>query len=86
MEAIVRDIRLLNPAERSAAERLVGHALNDDQKLVIQVTNGTPGGSAMMPASGQLPDWCRVYEGLADEQIDELEKIVLKRANLMRSS
>jgi hypothetical protein len=83
MEAVVRDVRDLNKTERSAIERLVGHALQEDQKLVIQVMNGTP--VAATPAGGPLPEWTRVYEGLSDQQIDELEKIVLERANLTRS-
>ena len=32
----------------------------------------------------ELPDWCNVYEGLSDQEIDGLESIVLQRANLNR--
>ena len=31
-----------------------------------------------------LPDWCNVYEGLSDEEIAEIERIALTRADLTR--
>jgi hypothetical protein len=31
---------------------------------------------------GRLPEWCNVYEGLADEEIADLEKTILTRADL----
>jgi hypothetical protein len=36
--------------------------------------------------SGKLPAWCNVYEGLTDWQVADLEKIVLTRADLTRST
>lgn len=36
-----------------------------------------------MPA---LPDWCNVYEGLSDEEIADLQRIILQRADLSRPS
>jgi len=86
MDAIVRQVRDLDTTERSAIERLVGHALAEDQKLVIQVLNGAPSAAKGEIFADQLPNWCRVYEGLSDQQIVELEEIVLKRADLTRSS
>jgi len=37
-------------------------------------------------ANGKLPVWCNVYEGLTDPEIAELEKTVLVRTDLARSS
>lgn len=35
-------------------------------------------------AAGELPEWCNVYAGLTDEQIADLEKTILTRADLTR--
>src|SRR5262245_21665721 len=88
METVVRNVRDLPDNERSAAERLVGHSLRANQKLVIQVVNldlatGLPGNNTRR---GELPDWCNVYEGLSDDDIAELETRILTRADLTRPS
>jgi hypothetical protein len=88
METVVHNVRDLRDNERSAAEQLVGHSLHENQKLVIQVVNldlatGRPAHGA---AEGKLPEWCNVYEGLTDEEIADLEKTILTRADLSRPS
>jgi len=87
METIIRQVRDLLANERSSIEQLVGHSLGENQQLVIQVVTldvHTPGAGA---ASGKgLPDWCNVYEGLTDEQIADLERVMLQRAELTRSA
>ena len=80
METVVPNIRDLSGNERSAAERLVGHALRENQQLVIQVVNidlGSPP-SGNGTDAGKLPDWCNVYEGLADAEIAEIEKSIVR--------
>jgi hypothetical protein len=42
LETVVRDVRDLNLTDRSVLERVVGHELLEDQKLVIQVVSGSP--------------------------------------------
>ena len=80
METVVRHIRDLDQTDRSALERVVGHALGESQELVIQVT----GDPKYQPANGEpvkagrLPDWCNVYEGLTDQQIDELNETIFR--------
>ena len=32
-----------------------------------------------------LPDWCKVYDGLSDEQLAEIEAIVLTRSDFTRT-
>jgi hypothetical protein len=34
----------------------------------------------------KLPEWCDVYAGLTDEEIAEIEKIALSRAEMTRAS
>ena len=88
METVVHNVRDLRRNDRSAAEQLVGHSLRENQKLVIQVV------SVELPAErhgngtteGKLPEWCNVYAGLSDEEIADLEKTILTRADLSRPS
>ena len=88
METVVHNVRDLRNNERSAAEQLVGHSLRENQQLVIQVVNldiaTERAGNGT--AEGKLPGWCNVYEGLTDEEIADLEKTILTRADLSRPS
>jgi hypothetical protein len=85
MEMVVHIIGELAAGQRSAAEQLVGHALRDDQQLVIQVV-GAPNPSTDKQAldEGRLPDWCNVYEGLSDNEIAALEQAISQRLDLTR--
>jgi hypothetical protein len=59
-------------------ERVVGQTLTENQRLLIQVTgDDKPHNGEPVPA-GQLPDWCNVYEGLTDQQIDELDQSIFR--------
>lgn len=87
METVVHNIRDLNGHERSAAEQLVGHALRENQQVIIQVM--TVGAAAPQEAppetspaasSTKLPDYCNVYDGLSDEEIAQLESLILDRS------
>ena len=87
METVIRHVRDLGASERSALEQLVGHTLHENQQLVIQVmTFNVPAAGAPRPAGATLPDWCKVFEGLTDEEIAAVESVALQRANLTRSS
>ncbi len=33
----------------------------------------------------QLPEWCDVYDGLSDEEIERLERAISRRLDLTRS-
>jgi len=90
MENIVRDVRDIDNTDRCALEHVVGKALRDNQRLVIQIVSldltEPPPAESSPAGAGKLPAWCNVYEGLTDAEIDELEKTVLTRADLTRSS
>lgn len=78
METVIRNVGDLDTQDRSAMERVVGHQLRESQKLVIQVV----GIVVPPPVPGftgtKLPDWCRVYEGLSDEQVEELDSNIVR--------
>ncbi len=87
METVVHNICELDGSQRTAAEQLVGHPLNNDQKLVIQVVaadtrTSEPPSDELGLDEDQLPGWCNVYEGLTDQEIDALEKAILTRFDL----
>jgi hypothetical protein len=86
METVVHNISELGGSQRLAAERLVGHALREDQQLVIQVVNleTGPDGNNAAADEEQLPEWCNVYEGLSDDEIAALEQAISRRLDLTR--
>ena len=86
METITRQVGELRDNERSAAELLVGHRLRGNERLILQVWDL----DVLQPAvqdsrSAQtLPDWCNVYEGLTDEEVEKIDQSIT-RCNLTRS-
>jgi len=86
MESITRNVRDIESGDRQALEHVVGQALQDDQKLIIQIVTLDSCQPPTDTSVGELPDWCNVYAGLSDEAIAEIEKIALTRADLARPS
>jgi hypothetical protein len=86
METIKRQVGELHPNERSAVELLLGHRLRGNEQLILHVMPlDVP--SAQVKDSGAnqtLPDWCNVYEGLSDSEIDDIGESIT-RCNLTRS-
>ena len=80
METVLRHVRDLDQDDRSALERVVGHSLDESQQVLIQVTGdpqlSTKNGKTSI--SGQLPSWCNVYEGLTAEQIEDLDRSIVR--------
>lgn len=90
---IIRNVGDIDAQDRKALEHVLGQRLDLNQQLVIRVINlnvAPPANHARStegtPASTALPGWCDVYAGLTDEQIADLEKAILTRANLTRPS
>lgn len=79
METAIRNVRDLDQTDRSALERVVGHQLRESQQLVIQVMDVAMESPALEAGSGgKLPEWCDVYEGLSDQEIDELDRSIVR--------
>ena len=91
MESIIRNVTDLESDERRFYESVLGEKLRETQKILIQVMD-VSNRPAEPPAAGApgvtapLPEWCRVYEGLSDEELAEVEDVVLTRADLTRPS
>jgi len=89
METVIRNVSDIGSADRRSLEHVIGRQLADDQRLLIRVIG--PDVSLRAPTSATsadrpLPEWCNVYQGLTDEAITSLEKVVLTRADLTRAA
>jgi hypothetical protein len=82
MDSFVRNVSDFPPTDRSALENVLGVRLSDDQQVTIYVTPAVkpPGNSP----SG-IPAWLDVYQGLSDEEADDLHASIT-RANLTRQT
>ncbi len=56
--------------------------LEEGQKVSLAIEPTVHGEAE--PAYTELPSWCDIFEGLTDEEIAEIEKIILDRSNFMR--
>jgi hypothetical protein len=82
MEMITRDAKDITSPTRQALEDFLGHPLQDHERVVIQVV-GQEGGKQPQTGAG-LPEWCNLFAGLSEEEIDAIEKIALTRAIMAR--
>jgi hypothetical protein len=90
MESVIRNVWDLGSRERRALEDVLGKRLEDNQQVMIQVVT-VAGQSAnnetrLDDPAAVLPDWCRVYDGLTEEEIAQVEEIALQRSDLTRTS
>lgn len=92
METVIHSVGDIDSQDRQALEHMLGQTLRADQQVVIRIVNPQVqrdvSESAPRDGNGQavLPEWCNVYAGLSDEEIADLEKIILTRADLSRHS
>ncbi|HJT33472.1 MAG TPA: hypothetical protein VJ783_15620 [Pirellulales bacterium] len=77
------DIGSLDASHRRALEEVIGRQLAANQRLVISVSDATADSPAAKPAQS-LDDWTRVYDGLSDAAVEEIDAIIKTRANLTR--
>ncbi|MBW3540007.1 MAG: hypothetical protein KY476_07050 [Planctomycetes bacterium] len=84
METVVRHVRDLSAADRQALERVVGQALHVNEQVAIRILSGSSPVSVPEPTEAsterpaELPEWCNVYEGLTDEEIDRIEASIVR--------
>jgi hypothetical protein len=92
MEEIIRNVRDLPMDERRTLEQVLGRKLRKNQQVVLRVVTLTDGKvlGESQPSPDPRPaqtieDWARVYDGLSDEEIEEIDRIAKTRANLSRN-
>lgn len=79
----VKDIAI---SDRAVLEQVLGVPLQSNQRLIVQVV-GPPKAEAESAPSTQvaeIPEWCRLYDGMTEEEIEALERTVLTRADMTR--
>lgn len=91
MEEVIRNVRDLPTAERRAYERAVGHQLRENQQVILRVVTRTDENASASDAivsddrpAQTIEDWAKIYQGLSEEEVQEIDKIVNSRANLTR--
>lgn len=101
MESISRNVGDLSPAEKQVYESVLGHRLQAGQRILVQLIDvdasdsqrRDAGPSPQAPKTAdtngadepRLPDWCHVYRGLSDEEVDDVERAILARSPASRS-
>jgi hypothetical protein len=91
MDAIIRNVRDIDTRDRHVLEQVVGRPLKENDQLIIQVAtlDKEPPADRNGPSAvraDEPPPWCNVYDGLSDDEVAELEKVILQRADLTRPS
>jgi hypothetical protein len=90
MEAVTRNVRDIDLSERRVLEHVLGQRLQDNQQVIVQIVPPDQDAEAQQPharlPAGQLPDWCRVFAGLSDDEVAEAEGMILQRVDLSRAS
>lgn len=87
MDQIIRHVADLGADERRAFEHVLGQPLRNDQQVVLGVQPATPPDAKRnesSPPEDVVPDWWKIYDGLSDAEIDELDATIRQRANLTR--
>jgi hypothetical protein len=79
------DVATLDGAHRRALEEVIGRHLQGNQRLIISVMDVTVPQTEDGRPTQTLDDWTNVYEGLSDEEIEEIDKIAKTRSKLTRN-
>jgi hypothetical protein len=83
MESIIRQVCELQPDERRVYEAALGKQLHENQQIILQVItlNVETKSNEDVQAHGafQRPDWCNVYDGLTEQEIDGVESAAIDR-------
>jgi hypothetical protein len=80
------NVKDIAASDRRVLEHVFGVPLQDEQRLVVQIVGSEKAeseGAAKAEVTG-LPEWCRLYEGMTDKEIEIFEETVLTRANMTR--
>lgn len=80
METVIRNVGDFESADRRAIEHVLGTHLSENQQVLIQVLDAEkkPALPPGPPVESTLPDWCNVYEGLSDSEIEEIETSIIR--------
>lgn len=79
------NVKDIATSDRQVLEHVLGISLQNDQQLVVQVVGPHDADEPTRAGKiAKLPEWCLLYEGMTDEEIEAFERTVLTRADLTR--
>jgi len=78
------DVATLDLPHRQALEEVIGKQLASHQRLVISVIELVPPAVEDSRPAQSLDDWTKIYDGLSDEEVEEIDQVAKTRANLSR--
>lgn len=80
------DVTNLDEKHRRALKDVIGTQLHRNQRLIISVTEvDVATHEPPARAAQSISDWTNVYEGLTDQEIEDIDRAVKTRANLTRN-
>lgn len=86
MESLTRNVADLDSAERQVFERVLGRQLENNQRVFLQISvvdvQRSPVATAHPPVADDsvLPESYRLFKGLSDAEVAELETEILQRS------
>ena len=89
MESITKKVRDISLPDKLALEHVIGQHLAENQQVIIQICSLDLLSEQATPETESaqgLPEWCNVYAGLIDEQVEAIEQTALQRVNLTRAT
>ncbi len=90
MESIGQNVGDIAANDLQVFEKVLGHKLQENQRIVIQVMNAdtskndtsniNDSNSQNSPSGTNLDDWA-IFQDLSDEEAVELESVILERSS-----
>ena len=78
------EVANLDGSHRRALEEVLGRSLASNQRLLISVLDAPSALESVAQSHQPLDDWLSVYDGLSEQEIEQIDQIAKTRANLSR--
>ena len=79
------NVATLDEPHRRAMEEVIGRELVENQQLIISVIDLSIPKTDDAKTPQLLSDWTSIYDGLSDDEIEAIDKVVNTRADLTRN-
>jgi len=76
------EVANLDRSHRRALEEVLGRSLASNQRLLISVLDAPSALESVTQSHQPLDDWLSVYDGLSEQEIEQIDQIAKTRANL----
>lgn len=77
------DASRLSPQQRQVLEELTGQRLTGQSRVTIVLSQAGTQPASDRPAQS-VQDWLEVYEGMSENQVEQVDAAAKQRANLTR--